>query len=127
MSRRSILILVASVASCAVLVPIIIAIRRTPAERICRNLISAGYYNTESECVLSGYPPEYMAVMFPLQEVNIDYVRTGMDGFRVAWEKKTDTGITVIVYHIEGFLVSMEFYRFAFDDNGRLISATWQN
>jgi hypothetical protein len=98
---------------------------QSPSERICNNLINAGYLSSPNECVITDYTPGYMETYFPIGNVDVAYVRAGMQGFELAKEYHSTEclfgGLTCesLDYVIETrfFLIGDETYQFGFTDS----------
>ena len=106
---------------------------QTPSERICQNLIKARYLSSTDECVISDYTPDYMKAYFPINVVDIAYVRAGMEGFELYAEiypTNCHKFITCLRldYVIESrfFLLGDETYELIFG-NDILIDTQWHD
>lgn len=67
-------------------------IQENSKELICHNLVEGGLLDKTNGCPASNYPPEYIPVLFPADQVDIDFVMKGMEGIEIVEQSKLTSG-----------------------------------
>ena len=97
------------------------------SKHICNNLLNEGLIKTNAECVIARDPKVFLPAMFPIYQTNIDYVKQGMQGFKILDEYNAsrcskEEKFTVILYQlVPAYSVYFDFC------NGILISISYSD
>ena len=83
-------------------------------DKVCHNLVEAGYLSDEIVCHSTDYWEDAMDPMFPVGEVDLDYVTAGMKGFRQNQkftfnDRTCENGLDIWYQTIEGIDEYVEF------------------
>ena len=101
------------------------------SQRICDNLVNAGYVNA-SDCLISEEAPDVMNAMFP-DGVTIEYVFAGMQGFEKGGEISSNSSSRCEGWHSVRYIIAYgrrlvwgEYYEFIFCDD-ILVDKYWDD